>query len=80
MGPLEGNTEDEAKARDFFNIYDLNGDALITCDELEKMMKDMGVDFDRSCLNKLMTILDVDNSKAMEFDEFLRLCKGSHRA
>lgn len=58
----------------------MNGDNKITCDELETMMQDMGVIYDRSCLNKFMKMLDVDNSKSMEFNEFLRLCTGAHRA
>lgn len=60
VGPLEGNIDDESKALVFFKKYDVNGDGKISGDELETMMKDMGVIYDRSCLNKLMKILDTN--------------------
>ena len=38
VGPLEGDMDNEQKAKAFFDKYDVNGDARITCDELETMM------------------------------------------
>lgn len=72
---LNGDTEDEAKAREFFNRYDVNSNEIITCDELEGMMEALGVNLDRSCLNALMKRVDTDHSKAMSFEEFLRLIR-----
>ena len=73
---LNGDTEDEGKAREFFNRYDVNSNDIITCDELEGMMEALGVNnFDRSCLNALMKRVDTDHSKAMSFEEFLRLIR-----
>mmetsp|Transcript_31563 Transcript_31563/g.41806 ORF Transcript_31563/g.41806 Transcript_31563/m.41806 type:complete len:289 (-) Transcript_31563:82-948(-) len=75
VGALNGDTEDEGKAREFFNRYDVNNNEIITCDELEALMHELGVVYDRSCLNALMKRVDTDKSKAMSFEEFLRLIR-----
>ena len=43
--------------------------------ELEAMMADLEVIYDRSCLNQLMKRVDLDHNRAMSFDEFLRLIR-----
>ena len=69
-GGLAGKT-DENVLREIFKDYDLNGNGVLTIDEMEAMLVRMKISIERKYLSALFRLFDENKSGTIEFEEFL---------
>ncbi|KIW04752.1 uncharacterized protein PV09_04478 [Verruconis gallopava] len=65
--------EQLAEYREAFKIFDKNGDGQITAEELGEIMRSLGQNPTATELQDIIAELDIDNSGAVDFDEFIRM-------
>ena len=53
-----------------FEEFDVNGNGIITVDELAAMVAKLGISFERRYLQALLRKIDTNNSGAVDFNEF----------
>jgi len=61
--------------RDAFKLFDADGDGTISVQELETVMKSLGLQASQQELQQMMTEADEDGSGSIEFEEFLNMMK-----
>jgi Ca2+-binding EF-hand superfamily protein len=54
-------------------VFDLNGDGVISTNELSKAMKEAGEELTEDEIKELLDTVDYDHSGTLNFQEFLRL-------
>lgn len=54
-----------------FALFDYNGDGIISVEELEKVMRSLGLRPTKRELHEILDEVDLDCSGAIDFDEFL---------
>jgi len=64
--------KDSDAAKELFQLMDANRDGSITVDELELVVKELGVSADRSEVETLFKQLDLDDNGAISLQEFIQ--------
>jgi hypothetical protein len=74
---LTGDTADSlAILKQAFNIFDIDGDGIITNSEFEILLKGLGVNISQESLSDLFARFDQDNNDALDFNEFVSMMRG----
>ena len=63
-------TSEDEKALIMFSFFDTNGDGLISRNELENLLAQMGEEFTEEEIDAIMEEVDKDNNGVIDFDEF----------
>ena len=67
---LSNGQQEEFKLRQIFTEFDVNGNGVVTMDELAAMLAALGISVERRYLSALMGHLDTNKSGGVEFEEF----------
>ncbi|EGR28444.1 variant sh3 domain protein [Ichthyophthirius multifiliis] len=71
-----GTSEQEIiQIKEAFDFFDKDGSGSIQIDELKAAMLSLGFQINEKRLEEIMNALDKDNTKSLEFEEFLDLMK-----
>jgi len=63
----------EAHLRQFFEIFDLNGDDSITQDEFKRVISAFGFGYDREKTKEIFKKVDIDHNHKISLKEFLNI-------
>ncbi|KIW42932.1 uncharacterized protein PV06_06430 [Exophiala oligosperma] len=73
--------EDEIKAfKDVFALFDKDNSGTITASELGEIMRSLGQNPSDSELQDMINEVDIDNSGAIDFDEFIKMMSTTVKA
>ena len=61
---------EELVLRNVFREFDINGDGVLTADELQAMLVKLQISVDRRFLSALLKKFDKNGNGVIEFDEF----------
>ncbi|KAL6070228.1 calmodulin-like 3 [Balamuthia mandrillaris] len=72
-GSNKGSEEQLRDFKEYFSLFDRDGDGLITLKELEAVMKSMGLQPSAAELKAMIESVDTDQSGAIDCDEFIQM-------
>merc|ERR1712042_265945 len=68
----------EAELREAFKLFDIDGDGVITIDELSSMASKVGGDMSNADATALIKAADKDGNMGIDFSEFAKLWEALH--
>merc|ERR1711972_1086970 len=88
MGPLDPSTAhsseekmagaSEAELREAFKLFDIDGDVVITIDELKSLVGKVGGEMSEADATALIKAADKDGNMGIDFSEFAKLWEALH--
>jgi len=68
----------EAELREAFKLFDIDGDGVITIDELSSLVSKVGGDMSNADATALIKAADKDGNMGIDFSEFAKLWEALH--
>lgn len=76
ISSLTGDTADSlAILKQAYSTFDIDGDGVITSDEVKTLLKGLGVHISHESLSDLFARFDKDGNNALDFNEFVMLMR-----
>lgn len=67
---LSNGQQEEFKLKQIFDEFDVNGNGIVTMDEMAAMLASLGISVERRYLTAIIDHLDTNKSGGVEFEEF----------
>ena len=67
---LSNGQQEEFKLKQIFDEFDVNGNGIVTMDEMAAMLAALGISVERRYLTAILSHLDSNKSGGVEFEEF----------
>ncbi len=81
ISSLTGDTADSlAILKQAYSTFDIDGDGIITSDEVKTLLKGLGVHISHESLSDLFARFDKDGNNALDFNEFVMLMRSMKQA